>query len=405
MTLSFGQNGVFFMKKALLRCKTCGAEYGADRAPFRCACGEPLHLAWNGFGIEANERCQSRRYAAFYPFAAGEWRSLGEGGTPLVKLETLAKELGLAEVAVKNESANPTWSFKDRGTASCIAHARALGYTKVGTVSSGNMAASVAAYAAAADMEAFVLVKGNVADEKLAPIAIYGPHLLRVAGPYYELYGESLRLGAERGIYFMNSDVPFRVAGSRTIAYEIAEERGFRVPDWVIVPTSAGGNLRGIVNGFEDLRRAGLTEKLPRFICAQAANISPIAAAFAAGAARIRRFPDNETIAHAIDNPFPPSGNRVLAELRRLGGAVLTASEGEIVRAQADLARCGLFGQPASCVPLAVLRRARADGIVAEGESAALVMTGSGLKYTAAFAAHRLEWRDCDLASLPAYLK
>lgn len=405
MILSFCRNGVFFMKKALLRCKTCGAEYGAERAPFRCACGEPLDLAWDGAGIDTNERCQSRRYAAFYPFAADEWRSLGEGGTPLVKLEALAQELGLAELAVKNESANPTWSFKDRGTAACVAHARALSYAKVGTVSSGNMAASVAAYAAAAGMEAFILVKGNVADEKLAPIAIYGPRLLRVAGPYDALYRESLRLGAERGIYFMNSDVPFRVAGSRTIAYEIAEERGFRVPDWVIVPVSAGGNLRGIINGFEDLRRAGLTDRLPRFICAQTARVAPVAAAFAAGAARISRFPDNETIAHAIDNPFPPSGNRVLAELRRLGGAAMTADEGEIVRAQADLARCGLFGQPASCVPLAVLRRARAAGIVAEGESAVLVMTGSGLKYTAAFAAHRLEWRDCDLAALPEYLR
>ena len=393
------------MQKALLRCRTCGAEYGADQPAFRCACGEPLDLECPGSGIDANEKCQSRRYARFFPFEADEWRSLGEGGTPLVTVEPLAGELGLAEVAVKNESANPTWSFKDRGTAACIAHARALGYAKVGTVSSGNMAASVAAYAAAAGMEAFILVKGNVADEKLAPIAVYGPRLLRVAGPYDALYSESLRLGAERGVYFMNSDAPFRVAGSRTIAYEIAEARGFRVPDWVIVPTSAGGNLRGIVNGFEDLLRAGLTEKLPRFICAQAAGVSPIVAAFAAGAARISRAPDAETIAHAIDNPFPPSGNRVLAELRRLGGAAMTAEEGEIVRAQADLARCGLFGQPASCVPLAVLRRARAAGVVAEGESAVLVMTGGGLKYAAALGAHRLEWRDCDLASLPERLE
>lgn len=393
------------MKKALLRCKICGAEYGANQAPFRCACGEPLDLTWHEYGIDKNEKCQSRRYAAFYPFAADEWCSLGEGGTPLVTLELFAKELGLAEVAVKNESANPTWSFKDRGTAACIAHARAMGYEKVGTVSSGNMATSVAAYAAAAGMKAFILVKGNVADEKLAPIAIYGPRLLRVAGPYDKLYSESLRLGAERGIYFMNSDVPFRVAGSRTIAYEIAEDRGFRVPDWVIVPTSAGGNLRGIINGFEDLLRAGMTDCLPGFICAQAANIAPIATAFAAGASQISRLPDNETIAHAIDNPFPPSGNRILAELHRLGGVASTANEDEILRAQADLARCGLFGQPASCVPLAVLRRARAAGIVREGESVVLVMTGSGLKYTAAFRSHRLEWHDCDLAALSEYLR
>ena len=393
------------LKKALLRCKTCGAEYDAGTARFRCDCGEPLDLVWNGAAIDTNERCQARRYAAFFPFEASEWTSLGEGGTPCVSIARFADELGLKEVAFKNESANPTWSFKDRGTAACIAHARALGYTKVGTVSSGNMAASVAAYAAAAGMEAFILAKGNVADEKLAPIAIYGAHLLRVAGPYDELYKESLRLGAERGIYYANSDVPFRAAGSRTIAFEIAEDRGFDVPDWVIVPTSAGGNIRGIINGFEDLLRAGLTKRMPRFMCAQARNNSPIVTAFANGWTQIRRAPDAETIAHAIDNPFPPSGNRTVAELRRLNGAAVSVPEKDIIRAQADMARAGLFAQPASCVPLGALRLARASGIVQEGESAVLVTTGGGLKYTTAFAAHKLEWRDCAIADLPDILK
>lgn len=392
------------MKKALLRCVTCGAEYDAGGTRFRCDCGEPLDLVWNGAGIARDERCQARRYACFFPFSPDEWVTLGEGGTPLVSGERFAAELGLADVAFKNESANPTWSFKDRGTAACIAHARALGFERVGTVSSGNMAASVAAYAAAAGMEAFILVKGNVADEKLAPVAIYGAHVLRVAGPYDELYSESLRLGAERGIYFMNSDVPFRAAGSRTIAYEIAEARGFDVPDWVVVPTSAGGNIRGIINGFADLARVGLTRRMPRFICAQARNNSPIVTAFAAGAAKISRAPDMETIAHAIDNPFPPSGNRVLAELRRLDSAAVSVTEEEIVRAQSDMARAGLFAQPASCVPLGALRAARARGIVREGESVVLVVTGSGLKYTAAFAAHKLAWRDCTLSDLPGMI-
>lgn len=388
------------MRKAVLRCKTCGAEYDAARARFRCDCGEPLDLVWDGAGICEKERAQAERYAGFFPFDADERMTLGEGGTPLVNVPRFAEELGLSSVQVKNESANPTWSFKDRGTAACVAHARALGYAKVGTVSSGNMAASVAAYAAAAGMEAYILVKGNVADEKLAPIAIYGARLFRVAGPYDELYGESLRLGAERGIYFANSDVPFRVAGSRTIAFEIAEGRGFGVPDWVVVPTSAGGNFRGIVNGFEDLLRAGYTRGMPRFICAQARNNSPIVTAFEMGRTRISRAPDLETIAHAIDNPFPPSGNRVLAELRRLDGVAVAVSEEEIVRAQADMARAGLFMQPASCVPLGALRAARASGIVGEGESAVLVATGGGLKYTAAFAAHRLNWRDCAISDL-----
>ena len=393
------------MKKALLRCKSCGAEYDASRPVFRCACGEPLDLVWDGAEINAAERTQSRRYAAFFPFEADEWTSLGEGGTPLVKVDAFARELGLESVEVKNESANPTWSFKDRGTAACVAHARALGYTRIGTVSSGNMAASVAAFGAAAGMETFICVKGNVADEKLTPVAIYGARLLRVAGAYDTLYSETLRLGAERGIYFMNSDVPFRAAGSRTIAFEIAEARGFKVPDWVIVPTSAGGNLRGIMNGFEDLHRAGLISSMPKFICAQAANCAPIVRAFDEGAEKIRRFDTIETLAHAIDNVFPPSGNRIVAELRRLGGCGITAAEEQIVAAQADMAHCGLFGQPASCVPLAALRNARARGIVKEGESAVLVMTGSGLKYTTAFKAHTLRWQDCGIADLPEKLK
>ena len=126
------------MKNALLVCKTCGAEYDANSARFRCDCGEPLDLKYDDAGIDTSSRVQSKRFAAFFPFAENEWASLGEGGTPLVNVKRFADELGLADVQFKNESANPTWSFKDRGTAACIAHARALGYTKVGTVSSGN---------------------------------------------------------------------------------------------------------------------------------------------------------------------------------------------------------------------------------------------------------------------------
>ncbi len=161
------------MKKTILKCRSCGAEYDAASPVFRCRCGEPLDLLWDGAEIDA-ARTGLARYRKFFPFEDDEWFTLGEGGTPLVSLDAMAGELRLSGLFVKNESANPTWSFKDRGTASCLAHARALGFEKVGCVSSGNMAASVAAYAAAAGMEAWILVKGNVADEKLAPIAIYG---------------------------------------------------------------------------------------------------------------------------------------------------------------------------------------------------------------------------------------
>ncbi len=392
------------MRECTLRCRSCGAHVDAG-AVFRCACGQPLDLEWKNSGIDTDGRDLPSRYGAFFPFEPGEWLSLGEGNTPLVSLPRLADDLGLSSLVAKNESANPTWSFKDRGTAACVAHARALGFTRVGAVSTGNMAASVAAYGAAAGLETVILVKGDLAEEKMAPIAIYGPRLIRVQGAYDGLYTESMRLGAERGIYFMNSDVPFRVAGSRTIAFEIFEQTDGCPPDWVIVPTSAGGNIRGIINGFLDLKAAGLADRVPGFICAQAAGCSPIATAFSRGDERVSPFPEPHTIAHAIENPFPPSGDRVLLELRSRGWHSLAATEEEIVRAQADMARSGLFGQPAAAVPLATLRRARAKGIVKEGERVALVLTGSGLKYTAAFAAHRLRWEDCGLDELAGRLK
>lgn len=389
------------MRNSLFRCKTCGANYDARTPVFRCDCGEPVDYVWDGWNdVVREKKKRTIQDASFFPFEEGEWISLGEGSTPLVSVRDFAEELGLADVQIKNESANPTWSFKDRGTAACVAHARALGFGKIGTVSTGNMAASVAAYGAASGMKTFVLVKEDTDEEKMAPVAIYGPSLFRVSGGYDKLYKESIRLGGELGIYFMNSDVPFRVAGSRTIAFEIAEQREFSVPDWVVVPTSAGGNLRGIINGFEDLLSAGLTDRMPRFLCAQAQGCSPIVAAFDAGEERIKPFESPHTIAHAISNPFPPSGNRVLAELRKYDGVALGAKEKEIVKAQRQMARQGFFGQPASCVPLACLRNAREEGVVSEGETAVLVLTGSGLKYTGAFQAHKLKWKECKLKEL-----
>lgn len=264
------------------------------------------------------------------------------------------------------------------------------------------MAASVAAFGAAAGLETFVLVKQDLGEEKLAPIAIYGPRLLRVQGPYDRLYDESLRLGEELGIYFMNSDVAMRVAGSRTIAFELCEQCG--VVDWVVVPVSAGGNFRGIVQGFRDFKRLGLIDRMPRFICAQASGCVPIVKAFDAGCDHVEPFEGPQTIAHAIENPFPPSGNRVLKLLRETNGLALAVSDDAILSAQGELARMGLFVQPASAVPLAALRLARRCGIIKAGSRVALIATGSGLKYTAALARHQISWQDCSLDDVAEFL-
>ena len=388
------------MKEANLKCVNCEKNIEGT-VVFRCPdCDSPLDLVFDGHGIESSKTCSAERYHKFFPFEKSEIISMGEGNTPVVFVPRLAEAIGVKELGIKNESVNPTWSFKDRGTSCCTTHAGCLGFKHIGTVSSGNMAASVAAYGSYAGMKTTILVKENLADEKLAPVAIYGARLFRVAGNYDEVYSKSFELGKSKGIYFMNSDVPFRAAGSRTISFEIAESYGFDVPEWVIVPTSAGGNIRGIIAGFADLKRHGYTIRMPRFICAQAAGCSPIVKAFDKGEMKLERFPNPDTIAHGIENPFPPSGNETLALLKRYGGLAIGVSDESIISAQAEQASNGLFGQPESAVPIAAAYEAVKRGIINEKDRVITILTGAGLKYTAAFSRHKLSWHECHVNDL-----
>lgn len=394
------------MRAMYLVCTKCGQKYSVDGPNFRCrGCSEPLELepVTQGRIIDGNPLRQNilDRYADFFPFEeVNADLSLKEGFTALVEANDLAVELGVGSLYLKNETQNPTWSFKDRGTMVGLQHAYALGYRQIGTVSSGNMATSVAAYGARAGLKTYVLVSSTIAAEKLNPIAIYGAELITVEGDYGDLYYESLRIGEENDIYFINSDSPFRVEGSKTIAFEICEQLNFDVPDYVVIPTSAGGNLRGIEKGFHEFHQAGLIRRVPTIVCAQAAGCSPIATAWNQGAEEIDRVAHPHTIAHAIENPFPPSGNQVLRVLRRSGGTCVTVSDDEILAAQADLAKVGVFGQPASAVPVASIRKLKAAGYLQGDDRIVAIVTGSGLKYTAAFNRHNLDYSHCRINEL-----
>ncbi|WZL72528.1 threonine synthase [Clostridiaceae bacterium 35-E11] len=398
------------MKDFKLICTKCQKTFFINSMHYVCDhCHEPLELEMiqEGKIRQGNILSQTimERYADFFPFLSfNQEVSLGEGFTPLVRSKKIAAALGINHLYFKNETQNPTWSFKDRGTLSGIQHAMALGYKKIGTVSTGNMAVSVAAYGSRAGLETFVFVNKSIAPEKLNPIAIYHPHLIKVEGDYGALYFESLSIGKENDIYFINSDVPFRVEGYKTLAYEICEQMDFDIPDYVIVPTSAGGNIRGIEKGFQEFKNCGYIDKVPKMICAQASGCSPIYQAYLNDEEIISRFEHPNTIAHAIENPFPPSGNQVLRKLREKDGIFVAVSDEEIVKAQAMLAAEGIFAQPASVVPLAAVKKLKETHLLQGDEKIACVITGSGLKYTAAFEKHDLNAMTCRLEDLHDFI-
>lgn len=399
------------MENKKLKCTNCNKLFDISKVYYRCdVCNEPIELECteNGKINEGNVLNQSilQRYSDFYPFInLDEDLSLGEGFTALVEARGLAKEIGINKLYFKNESQNPTWSFKDRGTYVGVQHALKLGYKKIGTVSTGNMAPSVAAYGSKVNLETFILVNKNIAPEKMNPISIYKPHLIKVDGDYGNMYYESLKIGEENDIYFINSDSPFRVEGSKTIAFEICEQLNFKMPDYIVVPTSAGGNIRGIEKGFREFKKSGLIDEIPKIICAQATGCSPIVKAYEEDKLEIQRFEKPKTIAHAIENPYPPSGNNVLRMLKKNGGMAISVSEEEIIKAQGLLAEIGLFVQPASAVSIAAVKKLKSQGKLTEKDEVVCILTGSGLKYTAAFEFHDLKSETCKLEELSDFIK
>lgn len=401
------------MNEYQLVCTNCNKSFKKETGNFRCDyCYEPLelkeikHASINKGNVLTQTNLE--RYKGFYPFL--DLNPLGrinlnEGFTSLNSSKELAREFEVENVYFKNETQNPTWSFKDRGTITGVLRAIDLGYKKIGTVSTGNMATSVAAYGAKASLETYILVKDGIADEKIKPIAIYGPKLIEVDGDYSRLYDDSLAIGNENDIYFINSDLPYRVEGYKTIAFEICEQLDFKVPDYVIVPTSSGGDIRGIEKGFREFLNVGLIERTPKMVAVQAEGCSPIYHAFKNDKLDIERIENPGTIAHAIENPYPPSGNQVLRMLKRNGGLVVAVSDDEILKAQRKLASIGLFVQPGSATSLAAIDRLYQDNILHESDSIVCILTGAGLKYTAALEKHDLDVYKCKLEDLNDFIK
>jgi threonine synthase len=289
--------------------------------------------------------------------------------------------LGYSGLHIKNECQNPTGSFKDRGSAIAIQKARSLNIKRIGTVSTGNMAASTAAYAAKAGFKSVVLVKEDISDEKLLSSGIYGPVIIRVSGDYGTLMSRSYRLGRNHNIYFSNSVDPFRIEGYKIIGLEIFVQLSSRVPQYIIAPVSSGGHLIGLIKAFLELRHDGYTRNIPHFIGVQARGCAPVVEAFTRGKKKVRRIEKTETVAQAITNPDPPGGNLLLEMLREHNGRMMDVSDEEILEAQRCLAQEeGLFCLPASATVLAGFLKLARTKIFHKKDQIVLVLTGTGLK-------------------------
>jgi threonine synthase len=307
--------------------------------------------------------------------------SLGEGNTPLIRLKNVEKKFLLSSLYAKNETVNPTLSFKDRGTAIAVQKGISLGIKRIGTVSTGNMAISTAAYGARAGLKTFVLIKDGAHREILNLTGIYNPVMINVTGDYGELYRRSISLGREHDIWFTNSVDPFRIEGYKVTAFEIFFQLNQKAPDYIFVPVSSGGHMIGLMKAFDELIQQGFIEKYPHFVGVQAAGCSPIAKAFREKMPTVERIERAETVAKAISNPAPPGGNLLLRLIRRAKGTIINAPEDKIIEVQRILAEIeGIFVQPASATALVGLLELTKNGSINSGAKIVLILTGSGMK-------------------------
>jgi threonine synthase len=373
-----------------LQCKECSETYPLD-ARYACErCFGPLEVAYDLGALEPAEtrrRIQAGpqsiwRYADFLPFERPPAPGLPVGVTPLQRAPRLAERLGVREVWVKNDTANPTHSFKDRVVAVALAKARELGYEVVACASTGNLAGAVAAHAAAAGLRSYVFIPADLEEQKVLATGVYGTRLVSVQGTYDDVNRLCTQLAGERDWAFVNVNVrPYYAEGSKTIGYEIAEQLAFELPDRVVAPIASGSLFTKIARGFEEWLDVGLIEgELPVFNGAQAAGCSPVAQAFEAGR-EICRPVKPDTIAKSLAIGDPADGPYALDLARRSGGAVDSVTDEEIragIRLLAETT--GIFTETAGGVTTAVLSKIAERGDLDPAERVVAVITGDGLK-------------------------
>jgi threonine synthase len=387
----------------VLRCVHCGkVQETADRM-FRCTqCSEVLEVVYPewagappGFALRLKEIWRERRGSPLPENASGVWRfrellplvdrnnivTMSEGNTPLVQLKKAARGLGLPHLLVKHQGMNPTGSFKDTGVSAAITMAKAEGFSWVCCASTGNTSASVAAYAARAEMKSIVLLpSGQVAAGKLAQALEYGAHVLQLRTDFDGCLNVLHEVVRKFPAYLLNSLNPYRLEGQKTVAFELMEQLDWQVPDHVIVPGGNLANSSALGKGFMELRELGLVPSLPKISIIQAVGANPLVRTMREKDGKELVRVNAETRATAIRIGNPASWRKAVSVLKNTGGVCEDVSEREIAQAKTELGAEGIGCEPASAATLAGLKKLAGAGFVKPEETIVLVLTGHMLK-------------------------
>lgn len=363
-------------------CDQCNATYGIDTLRYKCDCGQPLSLkrtesrfSVDGVSIEDSTLW---RYRGALPIADdASIISLGEGMTPLVSFDSSTHDHRL-----KLDFVCPTGSYKDRGAAVLLSKVKELGVQEVVEDSSGNAGAAIAAYSAKAGIDCTIYCPASTSKGKLAQISMYGAKLKLIEGNRAATTQAVLE-AAETIYYASHNWNPFFLEGTKTVAFEIAEQLGWEAPDHIICPIGFGSVYMGLHIGFGELRAQGIVTKIPRLLGVQSAACCPVYKAYSENRSQIERSPQtHETLAEGIVSEAPIRGDTIMGALRETNGAVTTVDEGEIEVGIKALASKGIYVEPTSAVIVRAFDKFVESGIIGAGDVTVSILTGSGLKAT-----------------------
>lgn len=381
---------VVLQKGYELKCFLCARVHTDQESVTSCIdCGGPIETYYDYEAIAQKLNTyalktapvSALKYMAFYPIDNFKnIVSLQEGGTPLIHAKNLGKKLGLSKLYLKNEGSNPTGCFKDRGTMVEVTKAKEMGATAICLASTGNMAASVAAYASAAGIPCYVLVPEGTPLGKLSQTLTFGARLIQVRAPYSRCAELAAEM-AKRFGYYLAGDYTFRTEGQKSEGYEIIEQLYWKSPDYLVCPIGCGTNLHAIYKGMCELRELGLIDRVPKLIGVQTVGCNPVYSAFSQGRRDFDPIAHPNTVASAIAAGDPLDGAKVLADIYDSGGCAVEVDDDFLLQCQQEQTRAeGVFAEPSGSLAYAGVKKLAAEGFFNPEDVVVCVVTGNGLK-------------------------